>query len=91
MLQMNWNQNAGHLTLNPLSFVLCFPLKKRLYLRCTSYYSTIYRIVMAVGFTGSSAVKNLPANAGDAGSIPWGRKWQPTPVFLPGESMDRRP
>ena len=21
--------------------------------------------------------------------IPWGRKWQPTPVFLPGESMDR--
>ena len=40
-------------------------------------------------------VKNLPANAGDArdsGSIPglgrspWRRKWQPTPVFLPGES-----
>jgi len=91
MMQMNWNQNAGHLTLNPLSFVLCFPLKKRLYLRCTSYYSTIYRIVMAVGFTGSSAVKNLPANAGDAGSIPWGRKRQPTPVFLPGEFMDRRP
>ena len=23
------------------------------------------------------------------GKIPWGRKWQPTPVFLPGESMDR--
>ena len=22
------------------------------------------------------------------GKIPWGRKWQPTPVFLPGESMD---
>ena len=37
-------------------------------------------------------VKNLPANAGDEGSIPgsgrfpWGRKWQPTPVFLPGKS-----
>ena len=40
-------------------------------------------------------VKNLPANAGDVrdmGSIPglgrkisWRRKWQPTPVFLPGE------
>ena len=40
-------------------------------------------------------VKNLPANAGDTrdtGSdpwfrsekIPWSRKWQPTPVFLPG-------
>ena len=26
------------------------------------------------GFTGGSAVKNLPANAGDSGSIPgWGR------------------
>ena len=37
-------------------------------------------------------VKNLSAKAGDASSIPglgrppWRRKWQPTPVFLPGES-----
>ena len=23
------------------------------------------------------------------GKIPWRRKWQPTPVFLPGESTDR--
>ena len=23
------------------------------------------------------------------GKIPWRRKWQPTPVFLPGESQDR--
>ena len=22
--------------------------------------------------------------------IPWGRKWQPTPVFLPGESHGQR-
>ena len=43
-------------------------------------------------------VKNLPANAGDAGdtgSIPGsGRplsiKWQPTPVFLPGKSHGQR-
>ena len=36
-------------------------------------------------------VKNLPANAGDMGSIlPWRRKWQPTPVFLPGESHRQR-
>ena len=42
-------------------------------------------------------VKNLPANAGDAGDtgsipgleIPWRRKWQPTPVFLPENPMDR--
>ena len=44
-------------------------------------------------------VKNLPANAGyvrNAGSIPesgrspGGRKWQPTPEFLPGESHGQR-
>ena len=38
-----------------------------------------------------SVVKTLPANAGDrfspwVGKIPWRRKGQPTPVFLPGES-----
>ena len=34
-------------------------------------------------------VKNPPANAGDYKSLrfdPWRRAWQPTPVFLPGES-----
>ena len=38
-------------------------------------------------------VKNPPASAEDkkcgfdpwAGKIPWSRKWQPVPVFLPGE------
>ena len=25
-----------------------------------------------------------------AGKIPWGRKWQPTPVYLPGESHGQR-
>ena len=40
-------------------------------------------------------VKNMPAKAAEArdsgfdpwvGKIPWRRAWQPTPVFLPGES-----
>ena len=40
-------------------------------------------------------VKNPPANAGDMGSIlvgktPWRRKWQSTPVFLPGKSHGQR-
>ena len=44
-------------------------------------------------------VKNPPASAGDirdVGSIPGlerppgGRAWQPTPVFLPGESREQR-
>ena len=43
-------------------------------------------------------VKNSLANAGDlrcgfnswVREIPWIRKWQPTPVFLPGESHGQR-
>ena len=41
-------------------------------------------------------VRNLPASAGDLGSnsqigkILWRRKWQPTPVFLPGKSHGQR-
>ena len=34
--------------------------------------------------------KEFACNAGDAGSIPWRRKWQPTPVFLPGKSHGQR-
>ena len=49
-----------------------------------------------MGFPGSSEVKASACNAGDPGStpglgrFPWRRKWQPTPVFLPGESHGRR-
>ena len=43
-------------------------------------------------------VKTLPASVGDlretdlpwVEKIPWRRKWQPTPVFLPGKSCGQR-
>ena len=40
-------------------------------------------------------VKNPPANAGDTRDlwvrkIPWSRKWQPTPVSLPGKFHGQR-
>ena len=54
-------------------------------------------------FPGGAVVKkkkkSLPANAGRlkkcgldswVGKIPWRRKWQPTPVFLPGGSHGQR-
>ena len=50
-------------------------------------------------FQEAQLVKNVPADAGDArdvglkpwvGKIPWRRKWQPTPVFLSGESNGQR-
>ena len=50
------------------------------------------------GFPGGAVAKNPPASAGDAGStpypwvrkVPWRKKWQPTLVFLPGESHGQR-
>ena len=49
-------------------------------------------------FPGGSVVKNLPAMQETQRSrlnpwvwkIPWRRKWQPTPVFLPGKSHGQR-
>ena len=41
----------------------------------------------------SLVVKNLPASVGDVrdvGLIPWRSVWQPTLVFLPGESHAQR-
>ena len=35
--------------------------------------------------------KDSTCNEGDAGSIPWRGKWQPTPVFLPGKSHGQEP
>ena len=45
-------------------------------------------------FPSGTVVKNLPANAGDArdwvGKIPWRRKWQRIPVFLPGKTHGQK-
>ena len=49
-----------------------------------------------MGFPPSSVGKESACNAGDlgfnswVGKIPWRRKWQPTPVFLSGESYGQR-
>ena len=50
------------------------------------------------GFPGGTGVMNLPASAEDTRTWvqflgwedPWRRKWQPTPVFLPGEFHGQR-
>ena len=54
----------------------------------------------SMGFPGGSVVKNPPVNAGDiykrhrfdlwVEKIPWTRKQQPTPAFLPGKSHGQR-
>ena len=50
----------------------------------------------SVGFPGDSVDKESTCNTGETGfnswvrKIPWRRKWQPTPVFLPGKSHGQR-
>ena len=49
-----------------------------------------------MGFPGGAEVKSVCLQCGRpgfdpwVGKIPWRRKWQPTPVFLPGESHGQR-
>ena len=65
--------------------------------RCVCAFGSAY--LQTWGFPAVLAVKNPAASAGDrrdTGSVPgWGRSsgeraWQPTPVFLPGESHGQR-
>ena len=52
--------------------------------------------MIRVGFPSGAVVKNPPANTRDTDLItgserfPWRRKWQPTPVFLPGKFHGQR-
>ena len=51
-----------------------------------------WNLLKVEGFPPGSVVKNLPANAGGpwVGRMPWKRKWEPTPVSLPGKSHGQR-
>ena len=57
---------------------------------------SVERRLQNLGFPGGSEVKVSACNGRRpkfdpwVGKIPWKRKWQPTPVFLPGESHGRR-
>ena len=66
-------------------------------------YARVRSLIMSDGTPqgnpGGAVAKHPPANARDAGDagfdpwvgkITWRKKWQPTPVFLPGESHGQR-
>ena len=65
-----------------------------------SIFTSINLIYNTVGASQVGVVvKNLPANAGDvkdasliprSGRSSWKKEWQPTLVFLPGESHEQR-
>jgi len=66
----------------------------------TFYSPPVYKhLCRKWGFPGGSVGKEFTCNAGNVGRhkfnpqvrmIPWRRAWQPTPVFLPGESHGQR-
>ena len=48
-------------------------------------------LISSQAFLVAQSVKNLPAMQEiQVGKIPWRRAWQPTPLFLPGESQGQR-
>ena len=73
--------------------VSCFHvLKTCVYVLYEHLASFKHPCLRKLDYPDGSMVKNPPANegdTGDAGSIPWRRKWQPTPIFLPRKSMDK--
>ena len=70
---------------------------------CNNICQSLVYLNYLIKINGASqvalVVKNPPGNAGDIrdagwiprlGRFPWIRAWQPTPVFLPGESHGQR-
>ena len=67
-------------------------------LKCLPKRNEIY-VYLGPMVSGGSGLKNPSVNVGDTGDagsrpdfgmIPWKKKWQPTPVFLPGKSQGQR-
>ena len=67
-----------------------------LFAKIDVFFLFLLHTFILLDFPGGSVVKNSPASARRhwfdpwIGLIPWRRKWQPTPVFLPGEAYGQR-
>ena len=65
------------------------------YIKCPPHKWSLFIAFLTLGFPGGSEAKNLPATQ-ETGvqslvrKIAWGREWQPTPGFLPGEFHGQR-
>ena len=63
-----------------------------------SSFPFLLLMIVLFGFPGGSVLNNLPAMQemqetrvqSQGQNLPWRRKWQPTPVFLPGKSHGER-
>ena len=70
-------------------------LKCNYFFLVTESFENFIKVTVYVGFPGSASVKESACQHGRpkrpkfdplVRKIPWRRAWQPTPVFLPGES-----
>ena len=54
-----------------------------------AYQALFWQLTVVVAQTGQESALQCREPRFDpwVGKIPWRRKWQPTPVFLPGESL----
>ena len=81
----------SHFRMDQAFFLINFYSRVVAFLCCDSFYCTANISASQVALV----VKNPPGNAGDirdagltpgSGRFPQRRAWQPTPIFLPGES-----
>ena len=70
-----------------------YKIKSSMYLLIIFKLTCLYtwKCLLIVGFPGGSDGKDSPAMQDPwIWKIPWRRRWQPTPVFLPGEFHGQR-
>ena len=73
---------------NPHSIVSIFPQMVQLLLLFCQYSALLEFIILWGAFLVAQKIKNMPAKQETqvwVRKFPWRRKWQFTPVFLPGE------
>ena len=79
---------------------LCYRAKWLSLYTYRHFFKIFFSIMVCISFPHGAVIENTPANTRDAGDwgfdpwvgkIPWRRKWQPTPVFLPGKLHGQKP
>ena len=91
-----WQLSENSLPGSASKTIFFFFLNHQAFLPFPIFFFPLFKKYFSGDFPGGSNGKESACNAGDPSSIlrsgrfPWGRAWQSTPVFLPGESHGQR-